>query len=67
MAQDPQRADGWGQAAGGSVRAFDWRNVARRHLDLFEELVAIKRRPAMHYRTDGATAGPTTTVVGWAD
>jgi glycosyltransferase involved in cell wall biosynthesis len=65
MAQDPQRTDGWGQAAKRFVRAFDWRNIARRHLDLFEELVAIKRCPAMHYRTDGAAVGPTTAHAGW--
>ena len=38
---DPQRADAWGQAARRFVQPFDWRNIARRHLDLFDELIAI--------------------------
>jgi len=37
---DPQRADAWGQAARRFVQPFDWTNVAQRHLDLFEELIA---------------------------
>ena len=42
---DPQRADDWGQAARQFVQAFDWRNLALRHLDLFAELMATKRAP----------------------
>jgi glycosyltransferase involved in cell wall biosynthesis len=45
MVLDPQRADDWGCAARQFVQAFDWRNLALRHLDLFAELVAVKRAP----------------------
>ena len=43
---DRQRADTWGQAARRFVQPFDWRNVAQRHLDLFDELIAARRRSA---------------------
>jgi glycosyltransferase involved in cell wall biosynthesis len=39
---DPQRADDWGQEARRFARAFDWRNIAQRHLDLFQELITLK-------------------------
>ncbi len=51
-----QRSDEWGRAAQRFAQAFDWRNIAQRHLDLFAELIAIKRRPAMHCHIVGATA-----------
>ncbi len=41
----PKRADDWGNQARHFVRAFDWRNLAQRHLDLFAEVMAIKRVP----------------------
>ena len=52
---DPQLADELGNAARRFVRAFDWRNIAQRHLDLFEELIASKRRLALH---DGTLQSP---------
>jgi glycosyltransferase involved in cell wall biosynthesis len=51
-----QRSDEWGRAARRFAQAYDWRNIAQRHLDLFEELIATKRRPAMHYHMIGANA-----------
>jgi glycogen synthase len=60
MAADPQRTDAWGDSARRFVQAFDWRNIARQHLDLFAELIARKRHPT------GATpmAGPRATRAG---
>ena len=55
IARDPQRADAWGQAARRFVQPLDWKNIAQRHLALFEELIAIKRRAARPYSTVGAT------------
>jgi 1,4-alpha-glucan branching enzyme len=46
MALDPRRADDWGHAARRFVQAYDWRNVAQRHLDLFAELIVGEHRPA---------------------
>ena len=52
IALDPQLADAWGRAASRFVQPFDWKIIAQRHLDLFDELIAIKRRPALSYDTD---------------
>ena len=46
LVQNPERADNCGQAARRFARDFDWPNIAQRHLDLFSELIAIKRCPA---------------------
>jgi glycosyltransferase involved in cell wall biosynthesis len=56
MVQNPRRANAWGEAARRGIRAFDWRSIAVRHLDLYEELIAIKRRPAMRFGMAGTTA-----------
>ena len=53
---DPQRTDDWGHAARQFVQAFDWKNIATGHLELFAELIAGGRRPAVHYGRLGATA-----------
>jgi glycosyltransferase involved in cell wall biosynthesis len=55
MVLDPLRADDWGIAAQRSVQAFDWRNIALRHLELFEELIAIKNG---HGRGVGRPSSP---------
>ena len=56
IALDPRRADDWGHAARRSVQVFDWRNIALRHIALFEELIADKRRTVIH-RGKAGTAG----------
>ena len=45
IAKDRQRADAWGQAARQFAKPFEWRNIARRHLELFQELIPKRRRP----------------------
>jgi glycosyltransferase involved in cell wall biosynthesis len=59
IVRDPQRADAWGQAARRAVQPFDFRNIAQRHLDLFDELIAIKHRLAAHCGMATATARQT--------
>jgi glycosyltransferase involved in cell wall biosynthesis len=44
LVRDPVRADAMGNAARQFVRAFDWRDIALRHLELYEELIANGRR-----------------------
>ena len=57
IARDPQRADAWGQAARRFVQPFDWRNVAQRHLDLFEDLIMTRCRRNVFFGRIPATAG----------
>ncbi len=58
IALDPRRADDWGHTARRSVQAFDWRNIALRHIDLFEELIADKQRTVLHPGTAQAASPP---------
>ena len=58
IALDPRRADDWGQTARRFVQAFDWRNIALRHIDLFEELIADKQRTVLHPGTAQAASPP---------
>jgi glycosyltransferase involved in cell wall biosynthesis len=64
VSRSPGLADEWGRAAKRFSQAFDWRNIAQQHLDLFRELIAGERRPAMHFHTLGATAAKRPTSIG---
>ena len=56
MTCQPQQVDAWGGQARLFARQFDWNDIALRHLDLFDELIAIKRRGAAPAREANSAA-----------
>ena len=51
------------------MRPFDWRNIAQRHLELFKELIAVKRRSVYYgrIRADADCEMPTSVPAQGAD